>query len=147
MLGNFTEKLSKETVKTILYLLIISCFWCTSVYLLKPELLLEQHYIIFSIVLSLSITWTMPSISLTIILESVLLRNSNFMKPLELVRTEIYLYFTLLLKAGFILIGYYCNMNFICYLKMCFLVPLTIVLLLLLVKVGQHRMNKQKQVQ
>jgi len=145
MVDKFVEKLSKETFKNILYIAFIACFWVVSFYLFKPSLLKESFILLVSLLFCLSLMYFILSFILLLLLEKLLLK-SRFVTQLLLIRVEIYLIVSLIIKSISMCIGYYYSVSFTKYLRGVFIFWATAAALSCLIVVYQYIKQIKKQV-
>lgn len=114
------EKLSKETFKNILYMAFIACFWVVSFYLFKPSLLEKSSILLGSLLFCLSFMYSILSLILLLLFEKLLFK-AKLISELLLIRIEIYLLLSLIIKSAVICIGYYYSILFTTYLQIIFI--------------------------
>lgn len=145
MVDKFIEKLGKETFKNILYMAFVACFWVVTFRMFKPSLLKESFIFLGSLLFCLSLMWSILSFFLLLSLEYLLLK-SRFGNLLLLVRVEIYLIISLIIKSTFLCIGYYYTTSFTTYLQMVFISVGAVVTLSCILAVRQYTRKKEDRV-
>lgn len=134
MTDSAIEKLSKETVKLVFYLLIVSCFWGLSIFITKPEIFKETLLVQVFVLFCVSFVWCFTGGIIGILIESTLLKM-HLLKSNTLyhIRVEIYLALSILLKCVLIFFAYYYSLKFTEYLYFVFKCSIIIILCLFLV--------------
>lgn len=112
------EKLSKETIKHFLYVIIVSSFWGLSIFITKPILFNQPFLIQVFILFCLSFVWCFISSIIGIIVEIILIRLKVISKTILMsIRIELYLLIGVIIKCFFILFAYYYSLSFTEYLQ------------------------------
>lgn len=134
MLETAIEKLNKEAVKLSFYLLIVSCFWGFSFYIVKPDIFIQPLQVQFFILFCISFIWCFVGSLLGILLESIFIKSKVLKKDFLLhIRTELYLLFSIFVKSIFIFFAYYYTLNITEYLQFIFKWVLILILILLVI--------------
>lgn len=127
------EKLSKETVKHVFYLIVISCFWGLSLYITKPEIFKENILIQIFTLFCVSFVWCFLGCLFGFLLEiSFIKLKLVSSKTLYFIRVELYLLFSVIIKCVFILFAYYYSFSFTEYLRFVSKCSILIILILCL---------------